>query len=73
MLSSSVDRAMVEMITKTAKILGIKVVAEFVESREILDALRLIGVDYAQGYAIGKPAPFLRRQDSRAEQIRVVA
>jgi len=73
MLSSSVDRAMVEMITRTAKILGMKVVAEFVESREILEALRLIGVDYAQGYAIGKPAPFPRLQDSSAGQIRGVA
>ena len=73
MLSSSVDRAMVEMITKTAKILGMEVVAEFVERREILDALKLIGVDYAQGYAIGKPAPFERLQDGRTGQIRVVA
>jgi diguanylate cyclase (GGDEF)-like protein/PAS domain S-box-containing protein len=73
MLSSSVDRAMVEMITKTAKILGMKVVAEFVESREIIEALKAIGVDYAQGYAIGKPAPFPRLQDSRADQMRVVA
>ena len=61
------------MITKTAKILGIEVVAEFVESREILDALKLIAVDYAQGYAIGKPAPFERLQDGRTGQIRVVA
>jgi len=73
MLSSSVDHAMVEMITKTAKILGMKVIAEFVESREILDALKLIGVDYAQGYAIGKPAPFPRLQEGHATQMRVVA
>jgi len=49
------------------------VVAEFVESREILDALKLIGVDYAQGYAIGKPAPFPRLHDNRASDMRVVA
>lgn len=73
MLSSSVDQAMVEMITKTAKILGMQVVAEFVESREILDGLKLIGVDYAQGYAIGRPAPFPRLQDSRSGEIKVVA
>jgi EAL domain-containing protein (putative c-di-GMP-specific phosphodiesterase class I) len=53
--------------------LGIKVVAEFVESREILDALKLIGVDNAQGYAIGKPAPFPRLQEGCVSQIRVVA
>jgi hypothetical protein len=73
MLSSSVDRAMVEMITMTAKILGMQVVAEFVESHDILDALKLIGVDYVQGYAIGKAAPFPSLQDRSATPIRVVA
>lgn len=56
-LNSKVDRAMVEMITRTAKIMQKQVVAEFVESLAILDELRQIGVDYAQGYAIGKPVP----------------
>ncbi|MGY4402655.1 putative bifunctional diguanylate cyclase/phosphodiesterase [Bradyrhizobium sp. USDA 3315] len=58
-LNSKVDRAMVEMITKTAKIMQKQVVAEFVENLAILDELRQIGVDYAQGYAIGKPVPVL--------------
>jgi diguanylate cyclase (GGDEF)-like protein/PAS domain S-box-containing protein len=57
MLASSVDRSMVEMITKIGKILGMKVVAEFVETQEILDELRTIGVDYVQGFAIGRPIP----------------
>jgi EAL domain-containing protein (putative c-di-GMP-specific phosphodiesterase class I) len=57
MLSNSVDRSMVEMITKIGKILGMKVVAEFVETQEILDELRIIGVDYVQGFAIGRPIP----------------
>jgi diguanylate cyclase (GGDEF)-like protein len=57
-LNSKIDRAMVEMIVHVAKVMGKKTVAEFVESDEILKALREIGVDYAQGYAIGKPSPF---------------
>jgi EAL domain-containing protein (putative c-di-GMP-specific phosphodiesterase class I) len=52
------DRAMVEMIVRVAKVMGKSTVAEFVESDEVLAALREIGVDYAQGYAIGKPSPF---------------
>jgi EAL domain-containing protein (putative c-di-GMP-specific phosphodiesterase class I) len=58
-LNSKVDRAMVEMITKTAKIMQKQVVAEFVETPEILEELRAIGVDFVQGYAIGRPVPVL--------------
>ena len=58
MLNSKIDRAMVEMIVHVAKVMGKSTVAEFVENDGILPALREIGVDYAQGYAIGKPSPF---------------
>jgi diguanylate cyclase (GGDEF)-like protein len=58
MLNSKIDRAMVEMIVHIARVMGKSTVAEFVESNEMLAALREIGVDYAQGYAIGKPSPF---------------
>ena len=58
MLNSKMDRAMVEMIVHVARVMGKSTIAEFVESDEILPALGEIGVDYAQGYAIGKPAPF---------------
>jgi diguanylate cyclase (GGDEF)-like protein len=58
MLVDRIDRAMVEMVSRMAKTLGKRTIAEFVESEEILKALREIGVDYAQGYAIGAPKPF---------------
>ena len=58
MLNSKIDRAMVEMIVHVARVMGKCTVAEFVESDGIIRALREIGVDYAQGYAIGKPSPF---------------
>jgi diguanylate cyclase (GGDEF)-like protein len=58
MLNSKVDRAMVETIAHIANVMGKRTVAEFVESKEILQALREIGVDYGQGYAIGTPMPF---------------
>jgi EAL domain-containing protein (putative c-di-GMP-specific phosphodiesterase class I) len=35
--------------------LGLRTVAEYVESPMLLEALREIGVDYAQGYAVHKP------------------
>jgi diguanylate cyclase (GGDEF)-like protein len=58
MLVDPIDRAMVEMISHIGRIMGKRTVAEFVESEEIVETLRDIGVDYAQGYAIGKPEPF---------------
>ena len=35
-----------------------KTIAEFVEDDAILEKIRSLGVDYAQGYAIAKPRPF---------------
>jgi EAL domain-containing protein (putative c-di-GMP-specific phosphodiesterase class I) len=73
MLNSKIDRAMVEMIVHVAKVMGKRTIAEFVESGEILTALREIGVDYAQGYAIGKPAPFESMYPLSADARREVA
>jgi diguanylate cyclase (GGDEF)-like protein len=57
MLDNAEDRAMVELIAQLAKIMGKTTVAEFVESHDILNALKEIGVNYAQGYAVGLPQP----------------
>jgi diguanylate cyclase (GGDEF)-like protein/PAS domain S-box-containing protein len=53
------DRMLVTTIAEMARGLGIKTIAEFVDRQEILPILRDFGVDYAQGYLIGKPAPTL--------------
>ncbi len=53
------DRLFVKAITDVARGMSIQTIAEFVETDEIMDLLRSIGVDYAQGYHVGKPAPFL--------------
>ncbi len=37
--------------------MDMQTIAEFVENDEILEKLREIGVDYAQGYGIGRPEP----------------
>ncbi|MDB6062071.1 MAG: hypothetical protein JWM78_2174 [Verrucomicrobiaceae bacterium] len=49
------DLLMVKSINEIAHAMGIKTIAEFVERIEILDTLCEIGVDFAQGYSIGKP------------------
>ncbi len=58
MLADPVDSAMVEMISRLAHMMGKKTVAEFVETKEILNALAPMGVDFVQGHAIAKPQPF---------------
>jgi len=55
--SDPMDRALVEAIVKIGQAMGVHVVAERVESQPVLDALRQIGVGYAQGYLLGRPAP----------------
>ncbi len=45
----------VEAINQKCHAMGIKTIAEFVESHEVLDQLRLIEVDFAQGLIIGGP------------------
>lgn len=52
-----VDQAMVRSINQIAHSLGKETIAEFVEDEDILDKLRSFGVNYAQGYHIGRPGP----------------
>ncbi len=52
-----IDHAMVEAVHHIGHIMGIKTIAEWVESQAILLKLRQIGVDYGQGYALGHPRP----------------
>ncbi len=49
------DLAFVEAINRIGHIMGIETIAEFVENKDTLDALKNIGVNFAQGYYIDKP------------------
>lgn len=49
------DAAFVESIHQIGTVMGIKTIAEYVENEAILNRLREIGVDFAQGYHFGKP------------------
>ncbi len=52
-----VDYAMVRSITEIGHVMGKKVIAESVESDEVIAKLAEIGVDYAQGFRVGEPRP----------------
>lgn len=53
------DQLFVKAIVDVARGLHIKTVAEFVEKEATFELLRTYGVDYAQGYLIGRPAPHI--------------
>ncbi|VTR33408.1 Cyclic di-GMP phosphodiesterase YfgF [Serratia fonticola] len=55
MLTSKVDYQIIASICKVALMRRLSIVAEYVESAEQRDALKSLGVDYMQGYFIGKP------------------
>lgn len=57
MASDRVDCSMVEAIHRIGHQVGLKTVAEYVESEAVLAKLREIGVDYAQGSHIHRPEP----------------
>lgn len=58
------DQVFVKAMTDVARSLGVKAVAEFVETEQTYLLLKELGVDYAQGYLIGKPAPELIKEDA---------
>ena len=57
MLNDHTDRAIVDLIARLGEVMGKRTIAEFVENDAMIDMLRIMGVDYAQGYVISKPQP----------------
>ncbi|MCE2595194.1 EAL domain-containing protein [Motilimonas cestriensis] len=54
-LADETDFAMVRSFSELAKAVGVKTIAEYVESDSIEEKLSLIGIDYVQGFGIAKP------------------
>ena len=52
-----VNRAMVQSINHVGHVLGLETIAEWAEDEATLDVLRDLGVDYAQGFAVGRTQP----------------
>jgi len=53
--TSAADRAIVTAMNDVGHVIGLKTIAECVETEEVLQELRKIGVDYVQGYWISRP------------------
>ncbi len=58
-MDDPIDLAMVRSIAEIGQVMDKRTVAEFVENKAVLQRLGDLRVDFAQGYGIGKPRPFL--------------
>jgi diguanylate cyclase (GGDEF)-like protein/PAS domain S-box-containing protein len=57
LVSDPLNDAAVRCFIDVARLMGLKTVAEFVDNTDVLKRLHAIGVDYAQGYLLHRPAP----------------
>ncbi|WP_257572066.1 EAL domain-containing protein [Janthinobacterium sp. UMAB-60] len=55
--TNAINRAMVKAINEVGHVMGLQTVAEYVENAETLAVIRELGIDYAQGYAVGGLRP----------------
>lgn len=62
-LVDPIDNAMVNSINEVAQAIGMKTVAEYVESSDIYKQVLNMGIDYAQGYGLHRPAPLAQLGD----------
>jgi diguanylate cyclase (GGDEF)-like protein/PAS domain S-box-containing protein len=59
-LHDPIDREMVRSINEIGHLTGKQTIAEFAENQEIINMLRSLGVDYAQGYGVSQPQRVLK-------------
>ena len=57
-VEDSVSETMVSAINQVGHSMGLSTIAEYVENEAIYKKLVNLGVDYGQGYGIGRPIPF---------------
>ncbi|KPJ95926.1 MAG: hypothetical protein AMJ53_01765 [Gammaproteobacteria bacterium SG8_11] len=63
-----IDYAMVSSINQIGQLMGIKTIAEFVENDHILELIKALQIDFAQGYGIDKPKPLPLISNSKLKQ-----
>jgi diguanylate cyclase (GGDEF)-like protein len=55
-----IDLAMVKSVNDVGHVMKMETIAEWVEDKQTLNALKTLGVDYVQGYAVDKPQPLFK-------------
>ncbi len=59
--NNNADQLFVKALVDVARGMGMHTIAEFVENEQVFERVRSLGVDYAQGYYLGKPQPRLEQ------------
>ena len=57
MLTDDIARTMVQSIHNVGHAMGLETVAEYVENEAIAEDLKTLGIDFGQGFGLGKPVP----------------
>jgi diguanylate cyclase (GGDEF)-like protein len=68
-VTDPIAQTMVLAIQQVARVMGLETIAEFVENKKIQTKLQQIGIDYAQGYGIGKPRPLLNEIETLSKKL----
>jgi EAL domain-containing protein (putative c-di-GMP-specific phosphodiesterase class I) len=68
---SEFDQTIVRAVAEVAKVTGKRTIAEFVGDEATLEMLRKLGIDYAQGFLVGKPSERLPHAP-RAKSLKLV-
>lgn len=68
-VSDPMDRAVVRAVTEIGRVLGKYTVAEFVENAPILGQVQALGIDFAQGFHLGRPKPLPQLLEERPASI----
>jgi diguanylate cyclase (GGDEF)-like protein/PAS domain S-box-containing protein len=66
------DLNMVKSINQIGHLMGMQTIAEFVEERATQERIIQVGVDYIQGFAIGKPKPLLAESVTASSKVIVL-
>jgi diguanylate cyclase (GGDEF)-like protein/PAS domain S-box-containing protein len=66
--NNSADQLFVKALVDVARGMGMRTIAEFVENEQVYERVRSLGVDYVQGYYLGKPQSALVTRDVAGNQ-----
>ncbi|MEJ3744080.1 EAL domain-containing protein [Actinomycetes bacterium KLBMP 9797] len=70
-LNSAADQTLVRALVEVCRTFGIQTAAEYVGDQETVDLLRGYGVDFAQGYVVGRPRPIAGAPRSAERSIEI--